>query len=172
MRKNRILAKSKLPSHVAHNTIKIYINYSENYLLYILWGDRNKVKIMTNIYILRTVTQKITRYGKEQIIKKPEAVLNYVRYTKGVDLCNQLSTEYRYEHFSKKWWKPIFYHILQVCIINSLIIYREIQLKKVSHKEFFESLILELLGEPKKKYKTKHHRPECIDPNQKGKGQG
>jgi hypothetical protein len=50
--------------------------------------------------MLRTVTQKITRYGKEQIIKKPEAVLNYVRYAKGVD---QLSTEYRYEHRSKKW---------------------------------------------------------------------
>ena len=65
--------------------------------------------------MLRTVTQKITRYGKEQIIKKPEAVLNYVRYAKGVDLCNQLSTEYRYEHRSKKWWKPIFYHI-QKCV--------------------------------------------------------
>ena len=59
-----------------------------------------------------------------------------------------------------------------MCITNSLIIYREIQGKKVSHKEFLESLILELLGGPKKKYKTKHHCPEYIDPNQKGKGKG
>ena len=45
--------KSKLPSHVAHNAIKIYNNYRENNLLYILWDDRNTVKIMTNIYMLR-----------------------------------------------------------------------------------------------------------------------
>ena len=45
VRKNRILAKSKLPSRVARNIIKIYTNYPENNLLggWQIWTKFGKI---------------------------------------------------------------------------------------------------------------------------------
>ena len=47
--------------------------------------------------------------------------------------------------------KSIFYHIMQICISNSMIIFREVTGKKIEHKDFLESIIRELLGKPNEK---------------------
>ena len=46
---------------------------------------------------------------------------------------------------SRKWWKAIFYNILEICIINSYIIYKEFLGKKIGYKAFKLIIIEELL---------------------------
>ena len=48
--KKQNLSKNKLPFHVAHDTIKFILTI-QRIIYYISWGDRNTVKIMTNIYM-------------------------------------------------------------------------------------------------------------------------
>ena len=77
---------------------------------------------MTDVNLTANITEKITKNNQEKTITKPKIITIYTKYTKGVDLCNQISTQYRFLHRSKKWWKPIFYHIMQICISNNMII--------------------------------------------------
>jgi len=151
IKKNRVHSDKKLLDKLEKNQIKFYSNSPDNSLLFIPWEDRNTVRMMTNMYLTKTTTSKVTSGDKVTTQTKPDAALEYNKYAKGVDRCNQLSTEYSYPHRSKKWWKPIFYHILQVCITNALIIFKEITKQKITHKEFIESIIVNLLGEPKNK---------------------
>jgi len=173
IKKNRVHSDKKLLDKLEKNQIKFYSNSPDNSLLFILWEDRNTVRMMTNMYLTKTTTSKVTSGDKVTTQTKPDAALEYNKYAKGVDRCNELSTEYSYPHRSKKWWKPIFYHILQVCITNALIIFKEITKQKITHKEFIESIIVSLLGEPKKqkiKTKDKLHLPTYIDPKNKTQG--
>jgi len=147
IKKNRLHSDNKLPDKLEKNQIKFYSNSPDNSLLFILWEDRGTVRMITNIYLTKTTTFRATTAEKVTTQAKPNAALEYNNYAKGVDRCNQLSNEYSYPHRSKKWWKPIFYHILQICITNSLIIFREITKQKITHKEFLESIILSLLGQ-------------------------
>ena len=42
---------------------------------------------------------------------------------KGVDLSNQLISYYELNRKTIKWWKRIFFHLLDIAIVNSSIIY-------------------------------------------------
>ena len=43
-----------------------------------------------------------------------EIVDNHIINAKDIDYCEQRCMQYQFPHASKKWWKPICYHIYQV----------------------------------------------------------
>jgi len=53
---------------------------------------------------------------------------------------------YRINKISKKWWHPIFFHLLDCAVTNSWIVYCE-KVGKVGQKKLRESLIEELMGQ-------------------------
>jgi len=110
VKQNRILPLKPLPSTLPKNTMKHYTNYPDNTLLLTLWHDRGMVRLLSNNHLPIISTVKTTRQYISTLKKKPQAAIEYSKYAKGVDLCNQLSTTYKFPHRNKKWWKSIFYH--------------------------------------------------------------
>lgn len=62
--------------------------------------------------------------GEGDTSRKMKVISNYNNYAKGVDRLNQLCGYYRYNHGTKKWWKPIFYQFLEIVMVNSYILYK------------------------------------------------
>ena len=171
-KKNRILSSStsELPSKLEKGELKYYSNSPDNSLLLCIWQDRGTVRLLSNVHQPITTVVKETKLGSSKHFQKPEMAIEYVKYGKAVDLCNQLSTVYRYPHKSRKWWKTVFFHMLQITITNSYIMYREISNSKISHLEFYKIIVKNLLGEEtrqSKEQQSANHNPDYIDDERK-----
>ena len=85
-------------------------------------------RIGTNrdLHILSTITDgrdisTPSRPGVEPIIK-PDMVLNYTKFMGGVDKFDQLRNYYPVGHHTKKWWKVLFFNLLDMAITNAYIV--------------------------------------------------
>ena len=61
--------------------------------------------------------------GGTEVVKKPNMIAQYNAYMGGVDKADQLLVYYGYSHFSKKWWKRVFFHLLDVTLVNAYLLY-------------------------------------------------
>ena len=61
-----------------------------------------------------------------EITDKPTVVADYNQFMLGVDKLDQLMAYYSFLHKSVKWWRKIFFWLLEVMVINSYIIYKEL----------------------------------------------
>ena len=52
-------------------------------------------------------------------------MVDYNQYMLGVDKMDQLVSYYSFLHKSMKWWKKVFFWIVEVVVVNSYIIYKE-----------------------------------------------
>ena len=57
------------------------------------------------------------------IVCKPTAVQEYNDYMSVVDKSDQLLQYYSMNRKTAKWWKKLFFHLLQVCLINAQKLY-------------------------------------------------
>ena len=83
------------------------------------------------------------RYVKDQV-NIPPAVKGYNANMGGVDLSDQLLKCYEIIRKSKKWWKTLFLHFIDVAIVNSFLIYKEIN-GELNHKMYRVNLAKSLL---------------------------
>lgn len=76
----------------------------------------------------------------------------------GVDRADQLITYYGYPHHSKKWWKRVFFHLLDTALVNSYILYTQSKSSKrhLSHMEFQIQVACSLIT---KESSTPHRTP-------------
>lgn len=49
---------------------------------------------------------------------------------------DQMVMYYGYAHRSVKWWKRVFFHLLDVSIVNAHIMYNEVSSKKMTQLDF------------------------------------
>ena len=71
----------------------------------------------------------------------PNTVSIYSRLMKGVDLSNQIISYYELNRKTIKWWKRIFFHLLDIAIVNSFIIYKKFVNSNITQKQFRLELV-------------------------------
>ncbi|XP_051799572.1 piggyBac transposable element-derived protein 4-like [Acanthochromis polyacanthus] len=81
----------------------------------------------------------------------PNTVSNNSNNMGGVDLSDALIGYYSVHHKSMKWYKTFFYHFLDIAIVNSFLLFKEMckaraDLTEKSHKMFREQLAAEMLS--------------------------
>lgn len=149
LRKNRTHSTEKI-KFPKRDQIKICMNTYNN-LCMIHCTDRNKFIVTTN-----TSFPETTQTNKNDKVKSSlTTIQEYTRYSKGVDLCNQQTTLFRYNHASRKWWKPLFFHLIYLLIHNSFLLFRKYR-KDLKYKDFYMEIIMHLLGDAKQKPNPKN----------------
>lgn len=160
LRKNRNKSVTKI-EFPKNKGFDIYMNKPDYDLCMICAKDMKEFILTTNVNFPKRLNKK----HKGNKMKETLSVLEeYIFKSKGVDLCNQESTQYRNNHPSKKWWRPVCFHFIQVMIFNSFIIFKSFN-QSLSYKQYYKSLISSLLGEEKKKVSSckNFHPIEFID---------
>jgi len=66
-----------------------------------------------------------TVYGTRLVGKKPEIVSNYNASKFGIDKLDQVLAYYSFDRKTNKWWKNIFFYVLDVSLSNACVIYRQ-----------------------------------------------
>ena len=111
------------------------------------WFDKSDVFAMSSIH--GTSSIPVLRRGDNEHVMKPEMINEYNKYMNGVDKCDQHLASYSIDRKTLKWWKKIFFRVLDVCILNAMITYTTydptFKQKKCSHKCFRLELIDQLV---------------------------
>ena len=89
-----------------------------NFLSFTRWKDKKEMLLISSIY---TNEKKNKKIGK----MIPEVSAKYSSNMRSVDIMDQNLENLDIKQKSYKWWKPIFYYILEITINNSFIIYNK-----------------------------------------------
>lgn len=103
----------------------------------VAWKD-NKTVCLLSTYSGELPKGKIERYdrkSKQRInIDCPNLVLEYNKHMGGVDLMDSLIGRYHIKIKSKKWYMRLFYHLLDMTLVNAWLLYRRSLMQKGEQK--------------------------------------
>ncbi|CAK9816388.1 PiggyBac transposable element-derived protein 4 [Anthophora quadrimaculata] len=130
--------------------------YRKGNTLVLAWKDKRIVTALTtwnNAGI--TPVRRTLRGGIEVVIKKPNVIQNYIKFMSGVDRADQLASTYCFLRKSVKWWRKLFFWGLEICSINSYILYKSVKKQRnerpLSHLQYLKTLVDQLRGDFRQK---------------------
>ena len=89
-------------------------------LLACSWKD---IIFVTTIHVaemsLPTKVKKYSADGTQADLTCPRCLPDYQKYMRGVDRGDQLMSYYNVGRRSRKWWKRIFYYLIEVSFLNA-----------------------------------------------------
>lgn len=121
----------------------------------VVWKDSNLLSLMTScmegfregdVRVVRFIRNPETGKKVPYSLPAPRVVDEYNCFTGGVDRANQIRSYYSSQRQAHKWWKYLFYYLLDTALANSWIIYKELVNKKKSHKDFQVAVGQALVG--------------------------
>ncbi len=95
-----------------------YINNGT--IMAVHWKDKRDVFMMSSFH--GNAENVIERFGNEEV-SKPEMISDYNLNMGGVDKCDQFLSYYNIGRKSKKWWKKVFFRMVELCIVNAMCMY-------------------------------------------------
>ena len=84
---------------------------------------------------------------EHRIAIKPAVVADYNHHMGHVDDSDRMANSYTASRRTWKWTKKLFFHLLDLAIVNSYILISSCGGKKISHRDFHLTLIREMLAQ-------------------------
>jgi hypothetical protein len=116
-------------------------------MLCLKWVDKRSVMMLSTVHAATASwTGKRKRDEERTKIYKPTVIVDYTRLMGGVDLSDQLMNYYNFLRRSKKWWRKLWVHLLNMIIHNAFVLNKKFgDNKKLAHYEFREEIALKLI---------------------------
>ena len=95
-------------------------------LLAAVWVDKRSIYFLSTLHIAEASAVTVKRRkldGTQDDIACPPLLHDYQAYMQGVDCGDQLIGDYKAGRRSKKWWKRVFFHILECSILNGYVLH-------------------------------------------------
>ena len=96
-----------------------------------VWKDTKDVSFLSNVHS-STGQDNVSRKkqdGSAVVITAPPVVKDYNNNMGAIDKNDQLKKTYAIDRKSKKWWMRIFFHLLDICRLNSFLVYQQCYLR-------------------------------------------
>ncbi len=105
----------------------------------VLWQDNKTVSLMSTLTGAQPVST-VQRYDraarKTTTVKCPDLVKEYNKHMGGVDKLDSLLGRSHCKVKSRKWYFRIFYHLLDITVINAWLLFRKVPASKMKLKDF------------------------------------
>lgn len=109
------------------------------------WVDKNFICFTSNKHDTFELTEAERRTHDDQPIIKPAPILDYNKYMGGVDLADQMIKHYHIKRRSIKWYKKLFFHLLNMAVHTAHVIYKHHKQCDIRALKFRHSLVDQLL---------------------------
>ena len=83
--------------------------------------DKRDIYMMSTIHGAEIVTVESKQKDGLNIV----IAINYHKFMGGVDVADQLFVYYSIGRRSLKWWKKVFYRLLEMSVVNAYLLYTE-----------------------------------------------
>lgn len=120
---------------------------SDDSLICVKWRDKRCVSILSSLPDAADSIEieRKEKDGTKIKIKCPKAISTYNKNMGYVDKFDQLKALYEIDRKSKKWWHRIFFHFLDVAVINSYILHKMLNDEEINTaKQFRLNLVYSL----------------------------
>lgn len=109
------------------------------------WRDKKVVSMISTSHDHSMVSVP-QRYGGG-VVMKPKTVLDYNKYARGTDYSDMMKKFYNIRRKSMKWYKTLFFYLVDLCIFNSFVIFKSIHPgTKTKFLSFRLNLIRQIIG--------------------------
>eukprot|EP00063_Salmo_salar_P058241 XP_014033076.1 PREDICTED: piggyBac transposable element-derived protein 4-like [Salmo salar] len=128
------------------------VEFKENsQQLAVKWHDKRDVHVLSTVHTATMLaTGKVDHLTGELKIK-PDCVLHYNVKMGAVDKADMINSFVECTRKSTKWYKKIFFHLIDTVALNGYIVYRQLTGKVITYQKYRDNLMRELLEE--------HHTP-------------
>lgn len=140
IRKNRGLPQSL-------QTVKLsrgqYVFRRDHHILLEVWnnGKRN-VNMISTIHSAQLMESRNRNKRSDRPIQKPDSIINYNKYMKGVDRADQYLSYYSIFRKTKKWTKRVAMFFINCALFNSFKAYIVLNGKKITYKNFLHKVAI------------------------------
>lgn len=99
---------------------------SNENIMCLKWKDKRCVTVLSNQSKPNTIFQveRKQKDGSTVAIACPKAIVDYNRNMGFVDHFDHLKSLYEIDRKSMKWWHRIFFHLLDMTVVNSFLLYK------------------------------------------------
>jgi hypothetical protein len=153
-------------------------------LTFCVWQDTKAVCVLSNFHDPESQGTVNRRSGMniQRPVVVPKMLRDYQKNMKGVDLCDQMVGYYLLNHRSKKWWRRIFFYLMEVSAYNAYIMARDTNPDQANSmwptfQSFLEDLVIALIGDirggkatalvPDPTRRTEHNIDRIFEKNKK-----
>lgn len=95
----------------------------------VMWYD-NKPVVLSSSFVGQQPIDKVSRYCKKQKkyieVDCPKIVTIYNQHMGGVDLLDSFLGKYKIKMRTKKWYLRLFYHFLDIIVINCWLLHKRV----------------------------------------------
>ncbi|XP_048012364.1 piggyBac transposable element-derived protein 4-like [Megalobrama amblycephala] len=115
--------------------------------LAVKWHDKRDVHVLTTVHPTGMAATGKLDHITGQAKMKPVCVLEYNKKMGAVDKADMMTGFLECTRKSTKWYKKIFFHLLDMVLLNSHIVYWQITGKEITSLQFRTNLMRGLLKE-------------------------
>lgn len=132
--------------------------FSTDHLLVLQWQYMGEVKMLTSCHTARKI--KVTNsHGQE--LEKPECIADYNHNMGAIDRSDMLLSSTESIRKSTKWYKKIFFHLLDLTVLNSHSVYKTVTGEHIALLDFQNKLVKEVFQKYSKgKSRSTSRRPD------------
>ena len=109
----------------------------------VVWKDKGDMCLLTNIHVPHGVGNYCDKHGNAI---KLAIVVDYNCHMGHVGSADKMANSYMASRRMWKWTKKLFFHLLDLAIVNSYILLLSCGGKIISHRDFQLALIREMLA--------------------------
>ena len=96
------------------------------------WIDNKVVSLLTTIENANDRIQvnrksKTAGVWSTKVVHQPKTVSNYNKYMNAVDRSDQILATNNVLRKCIRWWKTLFFHLVDIAVVNSFILFRKHQ---------------------------------------------
>jgi len=141
------LRRKGMPKDLKPNTLRLKRGEvrvrTRGDLTAVAWKDKRDMCLLTNIHDPPREGNYHDEHGNAI---KPAIVVDYNRHKGHGDNLDRLANSYTASRRTWKWTKKLFFHLLDLAIVNSYTLLSSCGGKKISHRDFRLTLIREMLA--------------------------
>ena len=121
------------------------LTYNDAPVMGLKWHDKRVVSLLTTIHDDSMISKSRWKKGdNQQVVQKPSCIDEYNCYIGGVDMAAQLLQYYGCKIIYKKWWKRVFFHMLDVTLVNAFILYYKTAIGESEHNFTIPNTLIEV----------------------------
>lgn len=91
--------------------------------------QKKPVLLLTSKTVIQDTENMKRRHGREVVENKPATIIEYNKYMGGIDSNDMMLYSYLDERRTVKYWKKVAFNLFARMVLNSYIIYKEVQIK-------------------------------------------
>ena len=134
-----------------------HMAFRSGQLLVVAWrakGKKTAITMITSASSARMV--EVPAKHRTEVILKPACVDDYNQSMNGVDRSDQYTVSYPFIRRTRKWWRKLFFYLVEVSVVNSYILYKQVTRDSLSHLDFRRRLLESLAEEYMQREELRH----------------